>query len=65
MALGDPADHMQIPQAAWAVLDVGFKGEGGFIIFMATTPPFVLFGFKKRAIRPNTVRAGHRPHLLQ
>jgi hypothetical protein len=63
--LGDPADHLQIAQAAGTFLDIRFQIEGGFVVLVAALAAFLLLGFEKSGIRPDAVGAGDGAHLLK
>ena len=65
MPLGDPTDHLQVAQAAGTVLDVRLQVKGCFVVFVAACAAFFLFAFEKRAVRPDSVGAGHGPHPLE
>ena len=47
MALGNPADHLYVPQAAGVFLNIGFQIVGGVVILAVTLDLFVQLGLEK------------------
>ena len=65
VTLGDPGDHLDIPQAPGAVLDVRLKVICGFMVARVALILLFELGFKKIPGRPHRIGRNRLAHLIQ
>jgi len=65
MAFGHPADHLDVAQAAGALLDVGLEVVGGVVVLVVARDLFLELGLEEAGAGPDAVRPGGLAHGLE
>jgi hypothetical protein len=65
MALGDPPDHLDVPQATGILLDVRLQVIGRVSVLVPASPLLLSFGGEEIGAGPDAIRSCGRDHALE